>query len=143
MNRNQSTILDKQLEQHGLRKTAFRKEVLNIFLKHSGKAIGHTEIELALEEWDRITLYRTLKSFENKGLIHQTPDVNGSVRYALCGHNCSAHDHNDSHAHFHCTKCDDTICLDDAVQNFSFRLPPNYELSETKVLLEGICATCH
>lgn len=139
----QDLELEQQLERHGLRKTAFRKEVLGIFMKHKGKAIGHTDIEESLVNWDRITLYRTIKSFEDKGLIHPTPDVNGSIRYALCGQQCNAHNHNDSHAHFHCTVCDETICLDDVVENFSFRLPMNYEVRETKVLLEGTCASCN
>jgi len=143
MTPTQDKELERQLKQHGLRNTAFRKEILSIFLKHKGKAIGHADIEDSLGEWDRITLYRTIKSFEDKGLIHPTPDVNGSIRYALCGHRCSAHDHNDSHAHFHCTVCNETRCLDDVVENFSFRLPMNYTVHETKVLLEGTCSACN
>ena len=136
------THIEHLLEHHGLRKTAFRKEILGISQQRKGQALSNTEIEQGLEEWDRITLYRTLKSFEDKGLIHQTPDINGSVKYALCGHNCNAHQHDDGHAHFQCTKCHVTWCLDDAITSLKYNLPSAYKVEEVKVMLNGICASC-
>ena len=60
-----------KLEQSNLRKTAIRKEVLQLFLKAKGNALSSRDIESQLENPDRITLYRTLRTFEEKGLIHR------------------------------------------------------------------------
>ena len=53
-----------------LRLTSFRKEVLQVFMDND-KAIAVSDIEDALNDFDRITLYRTIKSFIEKGLIHE------------------------------------------------------------------------
>src|SRR5690554_3310720 len=58
------------LRDKNLRVTPFRKEVLEIFLENE-HAISIQDIEEALVEFDRITLYRTIKSFTNKGVIHE------------------------------------------------------------------------
>lgn len=134
--------LDTLLQHHGLRKTAFRKEVLDIFRNRKGQALSQGDIEQNLDHWDRITLYRTLKSFEDKGLIHQTPEVNGTTKYALCGQKCSSHHHDDGHAHFHCLKCNVTQCVHEAVESLSYNLPENYSVKEVKVMLSGTCASC-
>ena len=58
------------LEKKQIRKTPFRLEVLKLF-KASKNAISLKEIEKNLTSFDRITLYRTLKLFIEKGLIHE------------------------------------------------------------------------
>ncbi len=136
-------ILVQLLKHHGLRNTTFRKEVLGIFRAHEGRALSHNEIERELDDWDRITLYRTLKSFEVKGLIHQTPDINGIAKYAICGHSCNQVQHDDRHAHFHCTSCNTTLCLHDSIESLHYSLPQEFVVLEAKVILNGICASCN
>ena len=143
MTPTQNKELEQQIKHHALRKTAFRKEVLEIFHKHKGNAISNADKEGPLGAWDGIPLYRSIKSFEDRGLIPLTPDVSDSFRYALYGHQCFAQGHNDSHTHFHCKISIETRCLDDVVENFSFRLPLNYRVDETKVLFTGTCSTCN
>ena len=130
-----------KLEQSNLRKTAIRKEVLQLFLKAKGNALSSRDIESQLENPDRITLYRTLRTFEEKGLIHQAVDGSGKNRYALCSDDCEGHDHHDEHAHFHCKKCDKTICLED-VHVPSVNLSNDYQLEHAQLVLTGVCSNC-
>jgi len=136
-------ILEHMLADHGLRKTAFRREVLAILKSNEGKAISNDVIEEGLGEYDRITLYRTLKSFEQKGLIHTTTDAGGQAKYALCQHlMCSEEAHHDSHAHFHCDQCGQTTCLDDMTKPPSYQVPSGYEIKDIQVTLSGVCQSC-
>ena len=131
------------LEDHGLRRTNFRKEVLSIFVKNKGKAITNADVESELNDFDRITLYRTLKSFENKGLIHLAIDTSGQTKYALCGDSCDVHQHTDGHAHFHCNKCGETQCMDDISRDIGELIPEGYVVEDVQVNFSGICSACN
>ncbi len=133
---------DHMLADHGLRKTAFRKEVLSIFLANKGKAVTTASIEDSLKDFDRITLYRTLKSFEEKGLIHLAMDINGQSRYALCDHNCSVDKHQDTHAHFHCDSCGHTTCLDEMHESYEALVPQGYKIKDVQITFSGVCQSC-
>ncbi|TXB64505.1 transcriptional repressor [Phaeodactylibacter luteus] len=131
----------RRLEAHQLRKTAFRKEVLELFIAAKGVALSNQDLEGQLENPDRITLYRTLKAFEDKGLIHLAVDSGGVSRYALCSSDCTAHAHHDQHAHFHCLECGKTICLEGEVV-IRAKAPEGYEVARENLVLEGTCAKC-
>ncbi len=61
--------VDNILVEKSVRITPMRQLVLEYFLQ--GKEIvGLRELELAFPRADRITIYRTLKTFEQKGIIH-------------------------------------------------------------------------
>ena len=53
-------------------------------------------IEQHFKNFDRVTLYRLLNSFEEKGLIHKVFDANGDIFYAKC-QVCKDHNHQDDH----------------------------------------------
>ena len=130
------------LLKHGkLRTTATRKLVLKEFLAAGNQALTSNEIEKKFEDLDRITLYRTLKTFEEAGLIHQAVDVSGKSKYALCSEDCSTHNHEDHHAHFYCKNCKKTVCLDDVKIPF-INLPSNFILEDKQLVLSGICSDC-
>lgn len=129
------------LEKHNLRRTNMRKQVLQLFLQAKSKALSNSDLEKALNKPDRITLYRTLKTFEKRGLIHQAVDGSGTTKYALCSDTCTEHEHHDEHAHFHCNKCGDTICLDEKVKP-QVKVPAGFEVTQTYLVLEGKCENC-
>jgi Fur family transcriptional regulator, ferric uptake regulator len=133
--------IKKRLEAHNLRKTAIRKEVLELFIESEGRALSNQDLEERLNNPDRITLYRTLKVFEDKGLIHLAVDRGGISKYALCSEGCDAHSHHDSHAHFHCQVCGKTICLEGDIR-IEARPPRGYRVHQEKLVLEGECADC-
>ena len=132
------------LEANGLSKTKVRKRVLELFLD-SEVALSLPDITEALQqskELDRITLYRTLKAFEEKGIIHKAVDGTQHPKYAMCEADCSEHSHHDNHAHFHCTACDTTICLDDVPTPTIPNVPSGYAIAETTLILAGTCSKC-
>ena len=71
------------LKRHNLSVTESRKRILQIFLEEKG-ALAHGDIEKrAGEKFDRVTIYRTLQTFLEKGIIHSIPTADNAIRYAL------------------------------------------------------------
>ncbi len=134
------TKTENLLKNHNLRITQVRKNVLSLFLDQD-EALSNHFIESQLEKVDRVTLYRTLKSFEEKGLIHKAFDGSDISKYALCSSDCSEDHHQDSHAHFHCEKCGKTLCMDD-IPSPNSSLPSGYQLHSTHLILKGYCNEC-
>lgn len=131
----------KMLSRHSLRQTPVRKAVLQVLLD-SAFALSGSEIELYLpSDTDRITLYRTLKSFEESGLIHRVIDASDVIRYASCSIECSAHAHFDNHVHFKCTACQHIYCLNQ-VAIPAVTLPEKFQVVSRDYLLAGVCREC-
>ncbi len=128
------------LEAHGLRKTKVRIEVVRRFLD-SDHALPQQELEGFFDQVDRITLYRTLRTFEEKGLIHTAIDGSQKVKYALCGGGCTEHHHLDNHAHFHCDQCGKTFCLD-KVAIPAVSSPKGFRVEATYLIMKGVCEVC-
>jgi Fur family ferric uptake transcriptional regulator len=128
------------LKKHGLRITPFRLDVIDIFIK-AGHAMSSAELEEMLENPDRITLYRTLKSFEDKGVIHRAIDGTLTQKYALCDPHCDEHHHHDEHVHFHCQLCENTFCLE-GVYVPKVTLPNGFKINQTDMIVNGVCEKC-
>lgn len=130
------------LQKNALRKTNMRVDVLNIFLKQSETALSNQELENSLIDSDRVTLYRTLKTFEKKGIIHQAVDGSGVTKYAMCHSDCSEHNHVDDHAHFHCNDCGKTLCLEE-IDTPKVNLPAGYQAEVSYMVIQGTCSQCN
>lgn len=129
------------LRRNRLSVTDSRKKILHIFLSRTG-ALAHGDIErIAGEKFDRVTVYRTLQTFVEKGIIHTIPTPDNSVRYALCKEECQDGHHHDNHIHFVCTRCGTTSCLEEVIVP-EVRLPKGYSVSEVQVVVNGICKNC-
>lgn len=129
------------LARHALRQTPVRRAVLRV-LGESPFALSGSEIEAQLgPDTDRITLYRTLKSFEENGLIHRVIDSTDIIRYAVCSAECSAQAHFDNHVHFKCTACQHIYCLSQVAVP-AVVLPGQYRAGRADYLLSGVCARC-
>lgn len=139
---DQSSRIANLLKHGKLRTTNARRLVLKEFLKAGHTALSSAEIEKKIDDLDRITLYRTIKTFEESGIIHQAVDVSGRTKYALCSEYCTSHHHEDHHAHFYCTNCETTVCLDD-VKIPVINLPNNFKLKDSQLVLSGVCGTCN
>ena len=128
------------LNQADLRITQVRKDVLTCFLENN-HALSSTDIEESMgTALDRITLYRTLKSFEEKGLIHSIVDPNNALKYAMCEATCTEHHHHDEHIHFHCTSCGNTFCIEETIP--PVHLPNGYRISNASMIVNGLCSNC-
>ena len=124
----------------GLRNTPIRNEVLSLFI-NAESALSNQDIEGQLENVDRITLYRTLKAFEEKGIIHKAIDGTMIPKFALCSHSCTEHFHDDKHVHFHCRYCNNTFCIDEAMIPL-VPLPKGFKAEETEMIVKGKCQNC-
>jgi Fur family ferric uptake transcriptional regulator len=130
------------LKRNGLSVTEGRKKILDLFLATEG-ALAHADIEKNTDAaFDRVTVYRTLQTFVDKGIIHQIPTTDNSILYALCKHNCAQGHHHDNHVHFICDKCDKTICLDDVTVP-AVKLPQDFEPLHAAMIVSGICKECN
>ncbi|MBX2846534.1 MAG: transcriptional repressor [Saprospiraceae bacterium] len=115
-------------------------DVLNAFLSKEN-ALSHHAVEQALSSnMDRVTLYRTLNSFIEKGILHKVTDNSGISHFALC-HSCDHEHHFDEHVHFKCTSCESMVCIDTAILEAP-ALPKGYATQSMKVVLEGTCPKC-
>jgi Fur family ferric uptake transcriptional regulator len=132
------------LLRYKLRNTEIRREILTLFLE-TGYALSHQYIEKKLEaKFDRVTLYRTLKAFEENGLVHRIANNKDTIEYALCKDDCHAenHKHSDHHAHFRCDVCRKTYCLE-GVGIPDFHIPKGFKANEFQLLVNGICDKCN
>src|SRR5687767_1041337 len=88
MDLSQTKSLEKRaadlLRRKHLSITDSRKKILSLFLSHKD-ALTHSDIEKkAGEKFDRVTVYRTLQTFVEKGIVHTIPTADNSILYALC-----------------------------------------------------------
>ena len=135
------STLAELLRRNSLSITESRKKILSLFLQ-SADALAHGDIEKkAGEKFDRVTIYRTLQTFVEKGIIHTIPTAENSVLYALCK-DCTEGHHHDDHVHFVCANCNSTICLDDVVSP-KLNLPQGYTAQNVQVVINGICKSCN
>jgi len=126
------------LEKHQLRKTKIRLEILQLFGQKQ-YALSQNDIEENLQNFDRVTVYRTLKSFEEQGIIHRIIDEAGISKFAVCA-NCQVHHHHDRHIHLSCVQCGNTFCLDQSIP--PIQAPKGYTFLEYTLLAKGICINC-
>ncbi len=136
-----NTFVKNTLLKHELRHTACREAVLAYF-NDEDIALSHGNIEKHLsEQFDRVTIYRTLKVYVEKGILHKVLDEDG-LRYALCKEACASHDHHHDHVHFKCIACGKTTCLDQ-IHVPAVQLPSGYQNNEINLLIRGICNVCN
>lgn len=133
--------IDEILRKNQLSVTGSRKRILELFLMSNG-ALAHGDIEKKTgEKFDRVTVYRTLQTFLEKGIIHSIPTPDNSVLYALCKDDCSEGHHHDNHVHFICSVCGKTICLADVTVP-EVKLPVGFKPHEYQMVVTGLCKEC-
>lgn len=129
------------LRENNLKVTQPRLRVLEI-ISAKQTAISQPELEKLLgKETDRVTLYRILASFEEKGLLHKIFDLHGTATYATCSHHCTEHKHEDQHIHFICSSCNSVICLEE-ISIPNIHVPKNFALQSVAVNAVGLCDKC-
>lgn len=137
----ESAAINDILKRNQLSVTGSRKRILDLFLTNNGALAHHDIEEKTGEKFDRVTIYRTLQTFVEKGIIHTIPTADNSVLYALCKDECSTGHHHDNHVHFVCDNCNVTYCLD-AVVTPEVKLPKAFKPKVIEVLVSGVCGNC-
>jgi len=129
------------LRNHKLKVTHPRLKVLEkIFQKDT--ATSQPELEKSIgDEIDRVTLYRGLSIFDEKGIIHKVFDLHGTATYALCSTACKTHEHHDEHVHFTCSSCNSVYCLQE-IKLPEINTPSGFSIDQIAVNAIGICNKC-
>jgi len=133
--------IDLVLQKYKLRATEQRRLILSLFMD-SEHALSHRTLEQNFhKQIDRVTLYRTLRSFVTSGILHTIPDEQATVKYALCISSCAEANHHHNHIHFTCNNCNETSCVDYAKVPDIAELP-GYTIASVKVVVDGLCPKC-
>lgn len=122
----------------GLRVTANRLAVLEL-VERAPVALSHADLEAALPDtFDRVTLYRTLDSFVEAGLLSATVGADRIRRFsALAGDPAGHHEH----LHFHCDDCGRVFCLP-AKPPRRPSVPDGFQVEGADLYVHGHCADC-
>lgn len=131
---------ENKLYNKGVRPTAMRILVLQ-YLTELGHTTSLIDLEKHFDYADKSTLFRTLKTFEDKGIIHKVDDGTGIVKYGLCSETCNCLKE-DQHFHFHCEKCKETYCLS-SMSIPELELPSQFVLKQVNLVLKGVCPNCN
>lgn len=128
--------IQKLLHAHELPETAIRKQVIRC-LWGGGVALTQKELEERLpDNTDRVTLYRTLKLFLKKGIVHKIVVDDQTRKYKLAGRFRKS-----DHAHFYCIHCNTLLCMPHLDVDMSL-LPPGFQFQSARLVVEGICDHC-
>lgn len=123
------------LENYGLSKTNSRKDILLVFLTNQ-VALSEKEIQTELKrKYDRATIYRTLNTFSETGIIHLVINEGGQSKYLL-------KKQPEEHLHFKCNVCDTIVCMTD-IAIPDYQLPEGFTKMEANFLITGICKKCN
>ena len=127
------------LQKRKLKATSTRLNLLSKMGEH-GSAMSHSAIQKKMNPIDRVTLYRTIETLKEKGIIHKVFQANNQTYYAICGNSCDEHNHLHEHIHFKCLSCN-TITCEEIPNNLNIALP-NHQIQKVSINIEGTCKKC-
>lgn len=134
-----------------LRVTGARTRVLAALLDAT-RAYSHHDIQHALADMDRVTLYRALDSLTEAGLAHKIAGDDRVFRYSAGAEHAAADGTADvphhQHGHFKCTRCARVYCLDSSGDAALLRsaleetLGRGFQSHDVEFTIKGWCADC-
>jgi len=131
--------IDTLLKATKLKRTSPRRKILEILINANKpqtaedilSAIGKTRI-------NKVTIYRTLDSMIESGLVHRAFVSDGNCHFELAD-KCTEHQ---CHPHFVCTDCGQTRCLPEVSVPMATSTPAGFVVERQQVRLEGLCPAC-
>lgn len=131
----------KHIQRQGLKRTAQRDLILNVFLRAEGHVTGEDLFRLVREQDPTVgqtTVYRTLKLLTDSGLAREVRFGDGRAHYE---HNYK-HQHHD---HMICSRCGRVIEFYspelEAIQD-KMAAKHKFELTSHLLRMIGVCAKC-
>ncbi len=129
------------LKTSGLRRTTVRETILRL-LDNAGRPLSHQDIlrRRGAISFDRVTVYRTLETLQEAGLLHRIQGMDGTWRF--CRHRsespgkCSG-----NHIHFLCARCDLMSCLPEQPLPW-VAAPAGATIHSKQLVVHGHCAAC-
>lgn len=109
-------------------------------LLETGRPLRQDQItpQLTKGTFNRVTVYRTLESLVEAGLVHRAFTQDRAWYFELADH-CTEHQ---CHPHFTCTRCGVTRCLMDIHLPMAKIADKGFVISRQQVRLEGLCPAC-
>jgi Fur family ferric uptake transcriptional regulator len=134
--------LTQLLTKNGLKPTAAREAILQL-LTDAGRPLSHGDIvkqRKGTGALDRVTVYRTLETLQEAGLLHRIQGTDGTWRF--CRHKYESSDKcAGNHIHFLCSKCGQMSCLPE--QPLPWVLAPaGASIHSKQLVVHGHCAAC-
>lgn len=126
------------LKKSGLSVTPLRKEVLAFLLENEVSSLD--DLKKNIKEFDRVTLYRTVKvltkfkiikelSFENKKFLSLNRNIHKSS------------DSFEQSVYFYCMYCNNLTFMNNKI--ISFDIAPDYEVHQSESIISGKCNLCN
>jgi Fur family ferric uptake transcriptional regulator len=148
-------MAEEQLQDATVRATAARVKVLAALLG-AQRAFSHQDLQDALTDMDRVTLYRALDCLTDAGLIHKIAGDDRVFRYSAGAEHAQPdvrpqqdrHKPHHQHGHFKCTRCAKVFCLDSIgeeglLQNaLQETLGKGFQSHDIEFTIKGWCADC-
>ena len=127
------------LKSAGLYCTVGRAAILKVLIE-AAKPLSHYQIarRSGKNRFDKVTIYRTLESLLDVGLVHKV-FMDKRARYFELSHNCTE---SQCHPHFTCTNCGETACLTSVTLPMAKSPHKGYIIRRQQVRLEGLCPAC-
>jgi Fe2+ or Zn2+ uptake regulation protein len=132
--------IDNLLDSAKMKRTRPRRTILEILLAGNRPQTAD-EIVSAMGNTrpNKVTVYRTLESMVDAGLVHKAFVEERSQHYELAD-KCSEHQ---CHPHFVCTDCGHTRCLHDVLVPMATSAPAGFIIERQQVRLQGLCPKCN
>jgi Fur family ferric uptake transcriptional regulator/Fur family zinc uptake transcriptional regulator len=135
-------IATQLLKTNGLRRTSAREAILQL-LATAGRPLSHHEIlneQKGSGSFDRVTVYRTLETLHQVGLLHRIQGRDGTWRF--CRHKSESPGKcGGNHIHFLCSNCDQMSCLPEQPLPW-IEAPAGAVIHSKQLVVHGFCATC-
>ena len=132
--------IKKLLRTRNLKATELRLVLLKI-ISSFNKAVSYQEIQNSLIKFDRVTLYRTLNTFVERGILHKIILEDHQNFYALCSMECTVDKHQCQHIHFQCNQCKEVLCLESR-EPIELDIS-NHFVDDIEITASGLCQDCH
>jgi Fur family ferric uptake transcriptional regulator len=118
--------------------TEARVAIIRVLLEAGGPLRQDQIAGWESHKLNKVTVYRTLDSLAEAGLVHRAFMQNRAWHFELADH-CSE---KQCHPHFTCTNCGVTHCMTDVSMPMATITQKGYILSRQQVRLEGLCPAC-
>ncbi|MBS7232436.1 transcriptional repressor [Flavobacterium psychroterrae] len=125
------------LKENGLKITQNRLDVLCVFLG-SEKAFTLLDLEKIFSlKHDRSSLFRSLQTYYEKGILEKFCNATGTAIYTLNRHKPDCN----GKSHFKCKDCETVVSLPNLPTEY-LQLLGNNKMETMNLLIEGTCENC-
>lgn len=133
--------IDRMLLDSGIRIKAVRRIILSSLISF-GRPVSHSQLKQVepVKTYDRVTIYRTLRTLQKGGLVHAVRGTDGITRF--CAHPPAARGCPGNHPHFVCEHCGRMVCLIDQRMP-RVKVPEKYTVEGKQFLVFGLCEGCN